>query len=54
MAVDGTEVEAEQAESVILHSAERIDVEIQSNAPVGNYWIRMEDMAAKDTNEVCH
>ncbi|XP_063411049.1 uncharacterized protein LOC134693965 [Mytilus trossulus] len=51
VAVDGTEVEAEQAESVILHSAERIDVEIQSNAPVGNYWIRMEDMAAKDTNE---
>ncbi|XP_076090248.1 uncharacterized protein LOC143062410 [Mytilus galloprovincialis] len=51
VAVDGTEVEAEQAESVILHSAERIDVEIQSNAHVGNYWIRMEDMAAKDTNE---
>ncbi|VDI32148.1 Hypothetical predicted protein [Mytilus galloprovincialis] len=51
VAVDGTEVEEEQAESVILHSAERIDVEIQSNAPVGNYWIRMEDMAAKDTNE---
>ncbi|CAC5415838.1 unnamed protein product [Mytilus coruscus] len=52
VAVDGTEVEEEQAESVILHSAERIDVEIQANAPVGNYWIRMEDMAAKDTNEV--
>ncbi|XP_052105492.1 uncharacterized protein LOC127738326 [Mytilus californianus] len=51
VAVDGTEVEEEQAESVILHSAERIDVEIQANAPVGNYWIRMEDMAAKDTNE---
>lgn len=52
LAVDGSDVEAETAESVILHSAERFDVEIQTEAPVGNYWVRLEDMASKDTNEV--
>lgn len=48
LAIDGGEIEPEETDYVIIHSGERYDVEVLSNAPVGNYWIRIEDLASQD------
>ncbi|CAC5394005.1 unnamed protein product [Mytilus coruscus] len=48
LAVDGTDIEPEETDFVIIHSGERFDVEVLSNASVGNYWIRLEDLASQD------
>ncbi|XP_063427005.1 uncharacterized protein LOC134710560 [Mytilus trossulus] len=48
LAIDGADIEPEETDYVIIHSGERYDVEVLSNAPVGNYWIRLEDLASQD------
>ena len=54
IAVDGTDIEPEEADYIIIHSGERYDVEIRTNANVGNYWIRLEDLTTQDVKGVIY
>lgn len=54
IAVDGTDTEHDKSESMIIQSGERYDVEIYTDAPVANYWIRVEDLTIQDGEGARH
>ena len=54
IAVDGTDIEHEESESIIIQSGERYDVEIYTDASVANYSIRVEDLTIQDGEGARH
>lgn len=52
VAVDGSDIEPEICDYIIIQSGERYDVIIAADGPVENYWIRLEDLTTQDIHGV--